>query len=464
MTATAPPPLRRYQRAPFLAALRAAEAHDADIVVLRFPRQSGKNEVSARIEATLLANYRHTAQQGVKAAPTQNPQAVRSLARLAKHLQLCGFRRGRDFAAGSDMVRLGLAEWWFGSGEPGANVVGATAGLALEFDEAQSFDQDKHDRDYSPMAASTAAARIYYGTAWTEFDVLETARRDALERERRDGKRRAFDVSWEQVADELPAYGRFVEAERLRLGHTVDKPHPAFTTQYLLQTLPGLGRMFTPSQLATLQGDHPRLDAPASASHNTYVAGIDVGGADLSGSGDPDETVLTIGRARFPGRGRSADEPAVDAVAQYAWRGLDHDAARGEVVRLLRLWRVAHVTIDATGIGEPLATHLVAQLGEKRVTAFKVSRATKSSLGYDLVAAVNTGGLRIWRPAAPGDPEHGALWAQLRLARREPLPGGFMGWHVDKADGHDDRLFSLALMYRAAQRGRPARASARSYR
>lgn len=455
----APPPLRRYQREPFIAALRAAEAHDADVIVMRFPRQSGKNEVSARFEATLMTTYRHSPLQGIKAAPTREPQAVRSLKRLANHLRLCGFRHGRDFAAATDSVRLGLAEWWFGSGEPDANVVGATASLALEFDEAQAFDQEKHDKDYSPMAASTAAARIYYGTAWTDFDVLETARQDALAREARDGRRRAFDVTWEQVAEEVPAYGRFVEAERTRLGHTAEKPHPIFASQYLLQIQAGAGRLFTPAQLAALQGDHDACDGPLSASHNTYVAGLDVGGADLAATGNPDETVLTIGRSRYPGRGRSADAPIVQAVRQYAWAGLNHDAARGEITRLLEYWRVSHVAVDATGIGEPLAGHLLNLWGARRVTPFKFTRETKSALGYDIISAANTNSLTVWKPDGP---HHAALWSQIRAARRTPLPGGRLGWDVDPRDGHDDRLISLALMYRAAQRGRPQRATTRT--
>ncbi len=459
-----PPPLRRYQLEPFRAILAAAEAHDADVLTVMMARQAGKNELSARAEGTLLATYgkvRQLPRTGVKAAPTKSPQADRSRDRLSSFLRQAGFRRPAGLLAGDDYVTLGTARWWFGSGEPGANVVGGTADLLLEFDEAQDFDQDKHDRDYAPMAAATAAARVYYGTALTDFDLLATMREHAAALQAKDGRRRVFDVPWTRVAEELPAYALFVETERARLGHTPETPHPAFRTQYELIPMTGAGRLLNPAQLAMLQGDHPPHGAPQTASHNVYVAGLDIGGANLSGAQSPDETWLTIGRSRFPGRGQTAN-PSIDVVAAYRWIGVDHDTSRGEIHELLTVWNVAHVAIDATGIGEPMAVHLAARLGERRVSIVKVTREIKSSLGYDMLAAVNTGALKIWRPA-PADPLHGELLKQLRLCRSEFRAGKLL-WHVDPRDGHDDAAFSLALLVRAAERGKPRIAQQASFR
>lgn len=431
-------------------------------------RQAGKNEVSTRVEASLLAIYgqlqpRPGRATGIKAAPTQDPQAVRSLSRLAAHFRHTGVQ---GFTAGDAYVTLGAASWWFGSGERTANVVGGTADLLLEFDEAQDFDIEKHDKDYVPMAAATSAPRVYWGTAWSDFDLLETMRQTALEMEARDGRRRVFDVPWPRVAEELPGYGRFVENEIARLGHTSTTPHPIIRTQYELIPMAGAGRLFSPAQLALLQGDHPRHDGPRRESHHTYVAGLDVGGANLSGAADPDETVLIIGRSTFPGRGQTAN-PRIEVVAIYRWQGLDHDAARYEIHRLITMWRVAHVAIDATGIGEPLAAHLAARLEGprptgKRVTMVKVTREAKSSLGFDMLAAVNTGSLKLYRPDGL-DEDHAELASQARLCRRELISSKLL-WAVDPKDGHDDSLFALALLVRAGERGRPRVVTQRSFR
>ena len=134
------------------------------------------------------------------------------------------------------------------------------------------------------------------------------------------------------------------------------------------------------------------------------------------------------------------------------YSGADHDRVRADIVALLHFWRITHTAVDATGIGEPIATHLANEFGDRKVTAVKFTRATKSSLGYDLLAAANNGAVRVWQPDGE---HHTTLWRQLRLARRELLPGGQLAWHVDEKEGHDDHLLSLALALRAAQRGRP---------
>ena len=45
--------------------------------------------------------------------------------------------------------------------------MGATASLLLEVDEAQDVAINKFDKDIDPMADSSNATRIFWGTAWT---------------------------------------------------------------------------------------------------------------------------------------------------------------------------------------------------------------------------------------------------------------------------------------------------------
>src|SRR3546814_13274990 len=92
-------------------------------------------------------------------------------------------------------------------------------------------DAEKFDRDFRPMAASTNAPVVYYGTPWGAGSLLARARAEHLEAERRDGIRRCFRFDWTAVAEHVPAYASYVAGERERLGER----HPPFRTQYLLE-------------------------------------------------------------------------------------------------------------------------------------------------------------------------------------------------------------------------------------
>ena len=89
------------------------------------------------------------------------------------------------------------------------------------------------------MASSTNATTVLYGTPWDGSTLLEQQKQANLELERRDGVQRHFRFDWLEVAACNPAYGRFVTAERERLG----EEHPLFRTQYALELLEG-GRGF----------------------------------------------------------------------------------------------------------------------------------------------------------------------------------------------------------------------------
>jgi hypothetical protein len=384
------------------------------------------------------------------------------------------------------IVSLGKARIHFLSAEPSARVVGATASVLLEVDEAQDVEPEKHDRDFAPMAASTNAPRVYYGTAWRQDDLLQSVKEANLARERTDGVRRHFEYPWWVVAEQNPAYGRFVEEERARLGAT----HPSFQTQYELRPVSPRGALFDEDQLRRLRGDHPRLRAPRPG--QAYVAGVDVAGwAERNEpAGDEerrDSTVITIaeielGRPRplpSPRRGDAEArghgeglawvlggdeeeeegryEPVVRVVEQVRWTGRSHPEQHREMLRLLDgRWRCRTVAFDASGLGQAPCDFLRARLGA-RVVPFVFSARRKSSLGFELLAAVNAGRLTVYREE-PDDAEAREFWAQARAVRRTVRGTGEMEWSAPR--GHDDFVTALALTLHAAGRARPAPALA----
>src|SRR5207248_5860648 len=98
------------------------------------------------------------------------------------------------------ILECGRAGVTFLSADPGASVLGATASLLLEVDEAQDIDPEIYDRAFRPMASSTNATTVLYGTAWSEDSVLQRqiVHNAALERET--GEQLNFRCDWTALA------------------------------------------------------------------------------------------------------------------------------------------------------------------------------------------------------------------------------------------------------------------------
>ena len=265
------PELRPYQSAILRAVRESVVRRRGLTMTVEIARQGGKNEISAQLGIWLLAYFSGKGGKLVKAAPTFNPQALVSLRRLQERLDDGGFG-GKWRLEGGNIVRLERSQQTFLSAEPTSNVVGATADVLLELDEAQDVDRDKFLKEFRPMGATGNATTVLYGTPWDGGSLLETMSEENRELERKDGVRRDFRFDWEAVAACSPLYGRYVESERERLG----EEHPLFRTQYrLLPIAPGEG-MFNRGQLALLRGGHARLRGPLPG--RVYVAGVDVAG------------------------------------------------------------------------------------------------------------------------------------------------------------------------------------------
>jgi hypothetical protein len=441
-------PLRPYQAEVRRAVLASIDANAGRSFSVEIARQGGKNELSAHIELELLLRHRESAVTLIKAAPTFDPQARISLDRLWDRLLEAGLKPWAALENGNS-VRLRRARQLFLSADAGSNVVGHTADLLLEIDEAQDVSPDKFDKEFAPMAAARAATTVFYGTAWDDAGLLERMKQAHLAQERRDGIRRHFEYDWQVVARSNPAYARYVADQRDALG----EDHAMFQTQYCLRALPGAGRLLSPTQLTLLRGAHARLDGPVAG--ETYVGGLDVAGeaTPASPAAGHDATVLTVGRVA-EGEGG----PSLEVVAHYAWTGAGHAALHTSMVSLVREWRLQRLFVDATGIGEPLASMLASALGSARVLGVKLTAESKSRLGYGLLTAVSGGRLRLY---AGADAEALECRRQLERCRAAYRPNGTLRFFVDERDGHDDYVVSLALAVAAAGTGGPRRARGR---
>ena len=418
-------------------------------------RQGGKNELSAHIEVLLLTMYMSAGGNAVKCSPTFKPQTIISMSRLKERLDDFGFG-GIWLTEAGYMVRLGNARQIFLSADESASVVGHTADILLEIDESQDVAKDKYTKEFRPMASASNVTTVHYGTTWDDGTLLEEIKQANLELEKKDGVRRHFRFDWQEVSRYNPHYKAFVEAERHRLG----EDHPLFRTQYALLPIRGGGGLLTRQQVAQLMGSHPRLHRPQGC--GVIVAGIDVAGEEeqfedeiLTRPGR-DATVITIAEVTAPETDLTGKDPLIHVVEHYAWVGKKHAELYPQMVDIVKnVWRCSRIVTDATGIGEPITSFLRKTLGSK-VQPFKFTQKSKSEAGFDLLAAINSGRLKLYQQ--DGSEDYKELMLELERAKSVYRPNQTLNFFVDPADGHDDYLTSLALVVQAAAKYTPRKA------
>ncbi len=447
-------PLRPYQREVALGILDSVFGRKGFTFSVEIARQGGKNELSAQLELLLLTLYIAEPQNLVKCSPTFKPQTVISMTRLKDRLNDAGFGGIWTSELGYT-IRLGNARAIFLSADKSANVVGNTAHLLLEVDEAQDVSKEKYNKEFKPMGATTNVTTVHYGTTWDDSTLLEEVKQTNLELERKDGIRRHFRYDWQDVATYNPDYSAYVEAEKGRLGEN----HPLFLTQYRLQPIRGGGGYFSLQQRTQLSGEHPRRQQPERS--RAYVAGIDLAGEAETAEDAwlrilkprQDSTVVTIGEMDFSACNEFTRQPHIRVVEHYWWTGRKHAELYSQMVDILKnVWRCRKVVVDATGIGEPVSSFLRQALGS-RVSPFTFTQRSKSELGFNLLAAVNSGRLKVYR--GDGSAESQEFWNEMEKAKSQYRPNQTMNFYVDPAQGHDDFLMSLALTVEAASQHKP---------
>jgi hypothetical protein len=350
------------------------------------------------------------------------------------------------------MVELDRARVMFFSADPTAKVVGATADLLLECDEAQDVTPLKWGKDFEPMGAATNVTTVMWGTTWTSQTLLAQTIAHLKRLQIKDGHRRVFRYDADVVGAEVPAYAKYVKARVAKLGRN----HPLVKTQYFLEGIDATGGLFSPIRRALMRGDHERQHEPTAS--RRYALLVDVAGEDEV-SGDAltrqmlenprrDATALTVVEVEI----KYGQLPRYRAVDRQLWIGTKHTALYSQILTLARHWNAIWIVVDATGIGSGLASFLELALSD-RVIPVVFSPKLKSDLGWGFVGIVETGRYRDY--IADGEPETRQFWYEVEACQYEvrPGPGKPIKWGVWEAiaydgliaHGHDDLLLSAAL-------------------
>ena len=460
--------LRAYQQQVAKAVVDSVLAQRGLSLVVMFPRQSGKNFLQAQLEVYFLVRFARVGAEMIKFSPTFEPQSLNAMRRLEAALQANWLTRDTWKKSSGNHYRFGNAHLTFLSAAPGANVVGATASTLLELDEAQDIESDKYDKQIAPMAASTNATRVFWGTAWTEQTLLARELRLAEEAQTRDGIRRVFRLSADVIRQEVPAYGVFVDEQVARLG----RMHPMVRSQYFSEEISTEGGLFPPARLGLMKGSHPAQELPEPG--KLYALLVDLAGEDEAmRQGTP--TGLEQAEALVnPGRDATAitvvevdlhlqsDElvgkPIYKVMQRYLWTGEKHSTQYARLLALAERWQPQRLVVDASGVGAGVASFLADRFGE-RVVQLRFTQQVKSRLGWGFLAVIDTGRFQDYLPdkeqseaarlqalfqrqlaavsySVSSGPEHFIAWG-VPEAARDPQGGGWL---------HDDLVLSAAMV------------------
>ena len=448
--------------------------------VVMITRQAGKNEISAFIQQYLLLYgwFFGKPVSGVKFAPVHKPQVQASMDRLEGAATpdsggLAGSVVTKALYRKSDGYKYHIGtprdsnKWAFLSINPRADVASQTAFTLLEGDEAQDIDANKWERDAQPMGSFNNATTVLYGVAWTKESFIYKGLQQAYEMEARLEKelgyrpQLVFKIDANAViASGNDNYRKAFENQVARLGIN----HIAIQTQYLLNFVDSIGRFFDPEQVARLYANTERMRLGPDPKA-VYIFSVDVAGQEevpttndevSVGGHKRDGTALIIGELQKGG--------TIIPVCMYQWVGKAHSEQRKQILAIIKHWGAIGGTVDATGIGEPLAYWLIEQLPSLEIEAYKFKAAgdeNKSKLGYLAYNFVQADLVKI--PRRPTDDNQQAeLWDELkwqvenliRVAKKQQS----INYHVPqnakpRREGHvphDDLVLALFLLMRAA--------------
>ena len=99
-------------------------------------------------------------------------------------------------------------------------------------------------------------------------------------------------------------------------------------------------------------------------------------------------------------------------------------------------------------MGQPVSSFLRQSLGS-RVVPFTFTQPSKSGLGFNLLAAINSGRLKMY--AGDGSAEYQQFWLEMDKAKSHYRPSQTMNFFVEPSQGHDDFLMSLSLLVEAVK-------------
>jgi hypothetical protein len=413
-------------------------------IIIRSARQTMKNECSGMLCARMMSLYREEGGIYIRTAPTHKPQIINSKMRVSKFLEkdptIKGWypKEGYMFVLGSAIVQ-------FLSTDKHANVVGATASICLDIDEAHKVDKGKYEEDFGPMSAFHNVPTLMWGVAADKQDLLYEHLQYNLENNPDCILQYPAEV-WCELRE---SYAKHYTERRNKLG----ADHPVILTQYDLVDVDVIGGYLKKHHLTSLfSGDHGQYDNPKDGKN--YAVTIDIGGEDEIEELDPyeksegsrDSTVAGIWEVDWDNEVNGY--PLCRLVNIYWWTGKGLESQQEILAKLLGLWQPHNVVVDARGVGEQIASYLNNIYG---VNQYKASSISVSEDCYGTLAMLNNDCIKMWKN--DNSREYNEFNRQAKHTSYEIKSHDLMRIVKPHGKGHIDMIKQMTYIYRAVMFG-----------
>ncbi len=446
--------------APQIEAIQLVEKHihekTGKVITIRSARQTMKNECSGMICVRALAYYKDKGGTYIRTAPTWRPQILNSKQRIEKFLKRDPLINKDYQSRDGFILQHGEAQILLLSSDKGANVVGSTASIVLDIDEAHKVDKGKFEEDFGPMAAYHNVPIIMWGVAADKQDLLY----EYVQHNRQHNPELNLNYPASIWCELMPRYAKHYEERVRKLG----ADHPVILTQYDLVDVDTLGGYLKSAQIASLlDSEHIRYFAPKDG--RTYMVTIDIAGESETEEDNPqaksqgakDSTVAFV--FEIDSNDMKNDYPACRLVDIHWWTGksLSDDSSglpgqQSSLLRLLKLWRPQVTVVDSRGIGEQMAKYLAKH--HTGVITYAADSGSVSQDCYGLLALINNERLKIFRN--DDSAEYSELCRQLTYCRYEIRGHDKMRLLKPGRNVHIDMAKSLTYLYRGLLQFTPA--------
>ena len=442
--------LRPYQRSMSYRIIESLILNDAEEITGLMARQSGKSEVVATTLAgcmilfpilaktyPIMEQFKEGLMVGLFAPVEEQSELVFS--RIATRLSseravaiLSDPEIDEKVEGKSRVIRLSNGSFCRRqTANPRAKIEGSTYHIIV-IDEAQEADEMVVRKSVHPMLAANAGTMVKIGTpGYTKGDFYKAIN---LNKRRQRGKRsNHFEYDHKVVSKYNPAYRKFIEKEKIRLGEDSEEFQMSYALKWMLER----GMLITEDDLDMLADRSMGL---VKAWHRTpVVVGIDPARV-------KDSTVVTVCWVDW-------DYPDPAGYREHRilnWMEIHNTAWEEQYFQIMEFldpYDIAFVGVDAQGMGSAVADRLQRLLGSRcEVTPYSSDAKNQSDRWKHLIQLIQR---RMLIYPGHSKARRTRVWRNFRQQMSDAekvMKGQYLLVEApNEREAHDDYVDSLAL-------------------